>query len=255
MSSTGGANIVTDGLVLSIDPGSHRSYESGSSTVLNLADTSESGSFNNLANTTYSSNFGGHWYFDSLTGGNNNDGNFIAFEEDDDTQGDATNAIAYECWVNRQGLSTHISPRLMSTDLSDYCGIYITDGNGAGKLRWRINIGGATKSVTILNYDSGFPVGEWFHVVGTADYNGSSSYNSYLYINGELNNSTIGGSASGNWGDGTVRPFGIFTNVESTVQNNVGYNGFCGPVRVYNKLLSADEVLQNYNSHKTRFGL
>lgn len=249
-----GPHIITDGLVLSIDPGSPRSYVSGSSTVLNLADPNESGSFNNLQNTTFSSNFGGHWYFDSLSDVGNKDGNFIAFEEDDDTQGDATNAIAYECWVNRQGLSTHSLPRIMSTDASDYCTLYIIGDNGAGKLRWRINIGGGSKSVTIQNYDSGFPIDEWFHVIGTADYNGSSSYNSYLYINGELNNSTIGGAASGNWGDGTVRPFGIFTNVESTVQNDAGYNGFCGPVRVYNKLLSAAEVLQNYNAQKSRFG-
>ena len=250
-----GPNIIEDGLVLSIDPGSQRSYVSGSSTVLNLADPSESGSFNNLANTTFSNKLGGYWYFDSLSDVGNNDGNFIAFEEDDDTQGDATNAIAYECWVNRQGLSTHISPRLMSTDLSDYCGLYIIDGNGAGKLRWRINIGGGSKSVTAVGYDSGFPVGEWFHVVGTAEYNGSDTYNSYLYINGVENNKSGAQSATGTWGDGTVRPFGIFTNVESTVQNNVGYNGFCGPVRVYNKLLSAAEVLQNYNAQKSRFGL
>ena len=130
-----GPNIVTDGLVLSIDPGSLRSYVSGSSTVLNLADTSESGSFNNLANTTFSSNFGGHWYFDSLTRNEGIEANFIAFEEDDDTQGDATNAIAYECWVNRQGLSTHSQPRIMSTDASDYCSLYIIGSNGAGKLR------------------------------------------------------------------------------------------------------------------------
>jgi len=142
----------------------------------------------------------------------------------------------------------------MSTDLSDYCGLYINTNNGADNLRWRINIGGSTRQIGSTGYSSGFPIGEWFHVVGTADYNGSSTYNMYIYINGELNNSTVGASATGNWGDGTVRPFGIFTNVESTPQNNRGYNGFCGPVRVYNKLLSAAEVLQNYNAQKSRFG-
>ena len=249
-----GPHIIQDGLVLSIDPGSLRSYVSGSSTVSNLVDSSESGSFNNLANTTFSYNFGGHWYFDGLTYTGAKDGNFIAFEEDDDTQGDATNAIAYECWVNRQGLSRHSQPRIMSTDASDYCSLYINSGNGAGKLRWRINIGGGAKNLNAVGYDSGFPIGEWFHIVGTADYNGSNSFNSYIFINGELNSSNVGGGASGNWGDGTVRPFGVFTNVESTVQNNAGYNGFCGPVRVYNKLLSAAEVLQNYNAQKSRFG-
>ena len=250
-----GPHIITDGLVLSIDPGSLRSYVSGSSTVLNLADTSESGSFNNLQNTTFSSNFGGHWYFDSLTDAGGNDGNFIAFEEDDDTQGDATNALTYEIWINRQGLSKGTSPRIMSTDLSDYAGLYVPGSNGGQNVRWRFNIGGSAKNITSTGYGSGFPIGEWFHLVGTADYNGSDTYNGYLYINGELNNSIVGGSASGNWGDGTTRPFGIFTNIEASPQDNNGYNGFCGPVRVYNKLLSAAEVLQNYNAQKSRFGL
>ena len=250
-----GPHIVKDGLVLSIDPGSQRSYVSGSSTVSNLVDSTESGSFNNLANTTFSSNFAGHWYFDSLSDVGGSDGNFIVFEEDDDTQGDVTNAIAYECWVNRQGLSKESQPRLMSTDLSDYCGLYFNANNGADNLKWRINIGGSTKQITSTGYSSGFPIGEWFHVVGTADYNGSSTFNMYIYINGELNSSAVGSSASGNWGDGTVRPFGVFTNIEATGQPNRGYNGFCGPVRVYNKLLSAAEVLQNYNAQKSRFGL
>ena len=81
------------------------------------------------------------------------------------------------------------------------------------------------------------------------------TYNSYLYINGEENKKSGAQSATGTWGDGTVRPFGVFTNIESTGQPNRGYNGFCGPVRVYNKLLSAAEVLQNYNAQKSRFGL
>lgn len=248
-----GPTIVTEGLNLSIDPADPNCYVTGSSFAYNLADPNESGSFNNLANTFWSPT-GSFWYFDSLTDRGGKDGNFIAFTEDDDTQGDATNAIAYECWVNRQGLSTHSAPRIMSTDASDYCSLYIIGSNGAGKLQWRINIGGGAKNLDVIGYDSGFPIDEWFHVVGTADYNGSNSFNSYLYINGELNNSNVGGGASGNWGDGTTRPFGVFTNVESTVQNNAGYNGFCGPVRVYSRLLTADEVKQNYNAQKSRFG-
>ena len=248
-----GPTIVTDGLNLSIDPADPNCYVTGSSFAYNLADPNESGSLNNPANTFWSPT-GSFWYFDGLTDRAGNDGNFIAFTEDDDTQGDATNAITYECWVNRQGLAKHGSPRIMSTDASDYCALFDNGGNGAAKLQWRIQIGGSAKAINIVGYNSGLPIGEWFHIVGTADYNGSNSYNSYLYVNGVLNNSTIGGSASGNWGDGTTRPFGVFTNVESTVQNNAGYNGFCGPVRVYSKSLTADEVKQNYNAQKSRFG-
>ena len=248
-----GPTIVTEGLNLSIDPADPNCYVTGSSFVYNLADPNESGSLNNPANTFWSPT-GSFWYTDSLTDRGGNDGNFIAFTEDDDTQGDATNAITYECWTNRQGLSSNSNPRLMSTDLSDYCGIYFASSAGATNIRWRINIGGGAKELTSTGYSSGFPVGEWMHVVGTADYNGSNSYNSYLYINGELNKSVIGGGASGNWGDGTSRPFAVSSNVEATVQNNRGYNAFFGPVRVYSRLLTADEVKQNYNAQKSRFG-
>lgn len=248
-----GPTIVTEGLNLSIDPADPNCYVTGSSFAYNLADPNESGSFNNLANTFWSPT-GSFWYTDSLTDRGGNSGNFIAFGVDDDTQGDATNAITYECWTNRQGLSSDSNPRVMSTDLSDYCGLYFPSNAGATNLRWIINIGGSNKTLNSVGYSSGFPIGEWFHFVGTADYNGSNSYNSYLYINGELHSSTIGGSASGNWGDGTSRPFAVSSNVEASVQNNRGYNAFFGPVRVYSKLLTADEVKQNYNAQKSRFG-
>ena len=248
-----GPTIVTEGLNLSIDPADPNCYVTGSSFAYNLADPNESGSFNNLANTFWSLT-GSFWYTDSLTDRGGNSGNFIAFGVDDDTQGDATNAITYECWTNRQGLSSDSNPRVMSTDLSDYCGLYFPSNAGATNLRWIINIGGSNKTRNSVGYSSGFPIGEWFHFVGTADYNGSNSYNSYLYINGELHSSTIGGSASGNWGDGTSRPFAVSSNVEATVQNNRGYNAFFGPVRVYSRLLTADEVKQNYNAQKSRFG-
>ena len=33
------------------------------------------------------------------------------------------------------------------------------------------------------------------------------------------------------------------------------FNGGIGPVRIYHRILSTAEMLQNYNSTKTRFGL
>ena len=77
-----GPTIVTDGLNLSIDPADPNCYVTGSSFAYNLADPNESGSFNNLANTFWSPT-GSFWYFDGLTDRAGNDGNFIAFTEDD----------------------------------------------------------------------------------------------------------------------------------------------------------------------------
>jgi hypothetical protein len=33
------------------------------------------------------------------------------------------------------------------------------------------------------------------------------------------------------------------------------YNGLMGPIQIYNKSLTAQEVLQNYNATKSRYGL
>ena len=106
----------------------------------------------------------------------------------------------------------------------------------------------------IITHYSGLTLNEWTHVVGTAEYNGSSSYTQALYVNGQSVSSTTA-AASGTWGDGTTRVFAIFGNVEATHQNNSSLNGKVALANVYNRALSSQEVLQNYNATKRRFGL
>ena len=45
------------------------------------------------------------------------------------------------------------------------------------------------------------------------------------------------------------------TNRYIGLRSGVMFNGNVGFVRVYNRALSASEILQNYNSAKSRFGL
>jgi hypothetical protein len=46
---------------------------------------------------------------------------------------------------------------------------------------------------------------------------------------------------------------GIGTDVNDAA--NRGINGYIGPCKVYNRVLSPSEVLQNFNAQKSRFGL
>jgi len=39
------------------------------------------------------------------------------------------------------------------------------------------------------------------------------------------------------------------------VANSIGYNGNLACISIYNRALSAEEVLHNYNALKGRFGL
>ncbi len=236
-------NIVTDGLVLALDAANKKSYPGSGATVTDLSRRGNTGTLANGMALVTDSVAG--LCFDS-DGTNDN----IQFAESADTKGTDNNAITYECWVKREGTSADATPRLMSTDASDYNALFIAS-NGNGTLTWRINIGNSSKDRT---YSSGLTLNEWTHVVGTAEYNGSSSYTQALYINGQ-SVSSITAAASGTWGDGTSRVFAIFANVEATHQNNNCLNGKVALANVYNKALSSQEILQNYNALKSRFGL
>ena len=90
---------------------------------------------------------------------------------------------------------------------------------------------------------------KWWHVCGT--YDGSTMY---LYLNGISQNTksvasnTIGGSPSTSQWD-----IGLNHSMGGNQGNR--YTGNISNLKVYNKALSANEVEQNYNATKGRFGL
>jgi hypothetical protein len=87
----------------------------------------------------------------------------------------------------------------------------------------------------------------WNHVVGT--YDGAKNN---LYINGSL--AITGSSISGNLAT-AIDNFKLM-NTNAAAAPNVAYTkGYTGTFRVYNRALSAAEVLQNYNATKSRFNL
>lgn len=87
--------------------------------------------------------------------------------------------------------------------------------------------------------------GVWYHYVGT--YDGATIR---MYVNGSSYSSTsyVGTSSSG----GVTRIARRWDDV-ATIGNFI--NGSIPLVRIYNRSLTAAEVLQNYNELKPRFGL
>jgi Concanavalin A-like lectin/glucanases superfamily len=96
------------------------------------------------------------------------------------------------------------------------------------------------------------PTGVWYHLAGVYK-NGSCDF----YLNGQYQSSitysaTINGSttASGNWLIGTE----LFNGTTSS--NTIGpMDGNVGQTLVYNRSITANEILQNFNATKGRFGL
>lgn len=107
-------------------------------------------------------------------------------------------------------------------------------------IRWRMNIGGITQlSATTASFMN---TTNWFQVVGTY-----TSGTRVLYINGVAVNSDSQ--------TGTIATNANGMTVGSYNSGGYFYNGNIGVVRVYNRALSANEVMQNFNATRGRYGV
>ena len=99
----------------------------------------------------------------------------------------------------------------------------------------------------------------WYHLVGTKGPNGDSN-NVNIYVNGTLGD-TPGTSADVGYSGGAGQPNASFPNGASIGSAN-GYNaaplypwkGDVGIAMIYNRGLSASEVVELYNTTKGRYG-
>jgi hypothetical protein len=214
-----GGDIVTNGLTLSIDPGNLVSYEKDDTLTYNLTGSISGSVINGL---TILNQNGGVFDFDGAS-------DLIRFGNQPSM---LTNDITQEAWVNTD---TMVNWHGIITNM---------DGWGTG---FSLQIG-PTQNIAAMvsgNYlkTSWTPsIGVWYHIVAT--HRSSDNYNA-LYVNGNLEN-TMTRAISYDGGD--VIDIGCFYTGGS-----LRFNGQMGPVRTYNRALSADEVLQNYNAQKARF--
>lgn len=233
--------IVKDRVTLWLDAANPECYpgQGSNSTVYNLAPFFYTGSFIGFGSTdgvSYDSN--GWWNFGEFGG--------IAFGVDDISLRPAelfnqSSEITYEIWHYPESITS--SRRLMSTDRSDYHSLM---WNGSD-LEWAVD---GDPSFT----SGGFTTGNWQHIVGTASATLGTSNNVRLYRNGSRVG-TFSRSLRDPLGDGSSRPFAVNQNVESSVDDDAGADGRTAIVRIYGKALSDEEVLQNFEAERTRFGV
>jgi hypothetical protein len=210
-----GPNVVTDGLVFLMDAGNVQSYPGSGSTWYDIVGTSDG----TITGATYSSNNGGYFTFDGndtvATGSSIITGN---------------NFWSCSLWIYPTANGT---PLLMGNTATSQAMLLFWDDSGD---TIRLGIWGADK----LTATTSCPKDAWSHVGWTWD--GTTTK---AYINGSAAGTATGFSfniASTRTDIGSAGPYQFF-------------NGRIPNVGIYNRALSAAEALQNYNAHKSRFGL
>jgi hypothetical protein len=230
MAGTVAPNIVTDGLVLYLDPSNPRSYISSSSTITDLINPNTSGTWiNGIPNLqqgkliiSTSTN-----YLSSISGISQS-----AFPQASGSVSIWVNALYGFSGAGGQGYFD-------SYDLTRNH-IFIRSANGGNQIA--LQISGAASYNVSYTLPSPQP-NTWYNYVVT--YITGTSRNFKVYSNGVL--LVNGTPASASWvPDGQYVGYGLTNNIMS---------GSYGSLSVYNRVLTEQEVLQNYNATKTRFGL
>ena len=209
--------IVTDGLVLCLDAADRNSYVSGSTTWFDVAG-SNNGTLTN--GPTFNTGSGGSIVFDGT-----NDyvtGSCVLLN--------ANSGSCMSMWVKTSSTTLQI--------ISSY------DNNTNSGFRFQIyNTRLYYTLGLVFDYDTGVNISDntWKNIVASTS--GSSAL---IYINGVLTNT-----------------FSIGIMLETTPNFRLGswygsdyfFTGNIATTQIYNRALTAQEVLQNFNAQKSRFGL
>ena len=217
-----GPDIVTDGLVNAFDAGSTRSYPGTGTTTTDLVGSNNGTLINGV---TYQGVNGGVFDFDGVD-------DYISFN----TPITVTQAYTVLFWCKPDTLGTGVTSTNRSTPYkgneSWNPGIWATQD--------MIRSHGNTQYVDSYIDWSGL---EWAQI--GMIFNGANVYNIF---NGEILSNFYTSSYS------PTAPSTILWGTETTG----GSNAWDGPMTaqtIYNRVLSAAEVTQNYNAQKSRFGL
>ena len=208
-----GPHIVTDGLVLSLDAGNTKSYQSGSTTWFDKSGYGNNGTLTN--GPTFSSVNGGSIVFDGT-----NDYIIVPPSTSLTIEGEG---LTLGAWIN------------YNLTQEDWRGIiYKASGNSTG---FQLFIDSSERIAFGIITTTGFArpnsgvylsPNTWHYIVGTYD-----GINMKIYEDTVLRN--------------TLAKAGTIVNANTDLN--------IGQTQIYNRALTAQEVLQNYTATKSRFGL
>lgn len=217
---------VIDGLVFQVDAANKKSYSGSGITLSGLI----SGIGATLVNGTgFSSSNGGSFFFDGTNDYINIASQVIS----------SNSSVSLICWAKFNTISSAYKPLIDAGNLGSGSSGYTLSIDNTNKLYIAINSGYVSVSNSVSSK-------VWYHIVGTAS--SGTPYSLKLYINGVLG--TISASSSTN----NLTGISSTTRIGSTILNTgLIFDGNISNVQIYNRALSATEILQNYNATKGRY--
>lgn len=221
-----GPNTITNGLVFAFDPMNRNSYRTGTA-CYDLTGNSTTGEAVN------SPTFNAAGYFSFVTD------DYIRFTNSTalDNQ-----TFTVEVWV-RTNNTTQNGFWFEKGEVNTQYSLF-QEGTA---IRCRVNISGTgiinTISPTTATYMN---TTNWYQVAFTF-----TSGSQVCYINGDVaGTGTTSGTVSTNAGGMSIGAYGGYTGAKGYY-----YNGDQSITRVYNRVLTQEEVKQNFNAHRRRFGV
>ena len=236
MTIYGGPDIITDGLVLHLDAANRKSYPGSGSTWYDLSGNGNNGTFGpSTAAPTFSGDNGGVLSFDGVNDyGETNQSNYLLL---------GTNNFTIETFVFFNTLNSNTT--ILRTDNGNaYNGVLFGHQQN---LACYITSSGTSWDILSNKYfvPSGALTNTWYYLVMVR--NGNT-------FNGYTNGSLV-------WTANVVGTPSIYQSnpiVRFGSANSSGayaMNGRISNMRIYNKILNLQEIQQNYNALKGRFGL
>ncbi len=225
-------NIVTNGLILNIDPANSSSYSGVGNTIYDLSGFGNTGTLTN--GPTFSGLNGGSITFDGSS-------NYIDLTPTG-TGISLTSSSDYNIsgWIYVEATQPKTNPSIVEK----YNGI----GGYPIAIRWSSN----TLYTIVYDGTNGVATGASI-TPNTWTYFSANNILSQKKLEMYMNSSLIGSTT-----------YSTLNNITTTASIKIGYRGFdantyfagkLAKLQIYNRALSATEVMQNYNATKGRFGL
>ena len=231
--------IVTNGLVLYLDAANPYSYVSGSTIWNDLSRSQLSGSLVN--GPTFNTGSGGNIVFDGF-----NDYSIISQTP---TSLVGNPSFSVEGWFKRNGTKSGgatwgIGGQTSSQGINSYAFLGADD-------QISIDLWGTSTYTTGQTYS----LTEWQHIVWTYSGPTFTTSNIVIYINtipytGANLTVSRGGSGTPN-----INTSGVVLARAGTVDTSYNYPVNIANFKIYSRILTQSEIIQNYNATKGRFGL